>query len=87
MKKYYGKKGAKKMMYTYKKSKSEKKQSLTIRLNADIDINSFCQQIKNLYPSVDIIKKPNKLDDMLLASESSFSFWDNDTDDEVWNNV
>ncbi|MFZ5592336.1 MAG: DUF2281 domain-containing protein [Bacillota bacterium] len=25
--------------------------------------------------------------DLLSASESSISFWDNDIDDEVWNNV
>lgn len=26
-------------------------------------------------------------DDLSKASESSLSFWDNDIDDEVWNNV
>jgi len=27
------------------------------------------------------------LKDLETASESSLDFWDNDTDDEVWNNV
>lgn len=27
------------------------------------------------------------LDDLNKASETSLSFWDNDTDDEIWNEV
>ncbi|MFD2760110.1 DUF2281 domain-containing protein [Lentibacillus juripiscarius] len=29
----------------------------------------------------------NVSEDLTKASESSLSFWDNDIDDEVWNNV
>lgn len=33
-------------------------------------------------------KKDNEaFKDLLSASESSIDFWNNDTDDEVWNNV
>ena len=34
-----------------------------------------------------ILVDDEKIDDLLLASESSLSFWDNEIDDEVWSRV
>ncbi|HHW90998.1 MAG TPA: DUF2281 domain-containing protein [Clostridiales bacterium] len=32
-------------------------------------------------------RENDEFKDLLLASESSMKFWDNKTDDEVWNDV
>ena len=38
--------------------------------------------------TVFVIEEPaNKLDDLIIAAESSVEFWDNSWDDEDWNNA
>ena len=61
--------------------------SITINFDKQIDLNAVYNQIKALFPEANIIKNIGEYDDLLLASESSLDFWDNDIDDEVWNNV
>ena len=61
--------------------------SITINFDKNTDLNAVYIQIKNLFPEAEITKNVNEFDDFLLASESSFAFWDNDIDNEVWNNV
>ena len=39
------------------------------------------------FPIVRSVKHTDTDDEMIKASESSLSFWDNEKDDEVWNNV
>ena len=56
----------------------------------ELNINSIYNHLKKLYPavqSVKLIKNSNEFHDLLLASESSLGFWDNEIDDEVWNNA
>ncbi|MFQ6121282.1 MAG: hypothetical protein ACE5KE_15505 [Methanosarcinales archaeon] len=36
---------------------------------------------------IDEIEKPDDFEDLLIASETTFDFWDNSRDDEVWNKV
>ena len=34
-----------------------------------------------------ILERPEKFDDLLLASEEGLAFWDNAIDDRIWNNA
>ena len=61
--------------------------SILMNFDKKIDINKVYNQLKKLYPDTDIIKYQDEFSDLLLASESSLDFWDNDIDDEVWNNA
>jgi len=58
--------------------------------NANINADLIYNHLKKLYPGVNgvkVVKNNNEFEDLLLASESSLGFWDNDIDDEVWNNA
>ena len=61
--------------------------SILINFKNKTDINKIYEQLKKLYPDTDIIKYNDEFADLLLASESSLDFWNNDIDDEVWNNA
>ena len=61
--------------------------SILINFNDKTDINKVYDQLKKLYPDTDMIKYNEKFSDLLLASESSLDFWNNDIDEEVWNNA
>jgi len=65
----------------------DKMNSILINFNKKMDINKVYDQLKKLYPDTDIIKYNDEFGDLLLASESSLDFWNNDVDDEVWNNA
>jgi hypothetical protein len=61
--------------------------SIILNFDDNTDINAVYSQLKKLYPKIEIIKSDNNFDDLMLASESSLDFWNNDIDDEVWNNA
>ena len=66
--------------------------SIIVNFDDDTDINAdlIYNHLKKIYPDVKevkFIKNNNEFQDLLFASENSLSFWDNEIDDEVWNNV
>ena len=61
--------------------------SIIMNFDDTADMDAAYNQLKELFPNAETLKKSDEFDDFLFASESSLAFWDNEIDDEVWNNV